>query len=136
MRTTIITIIVLVVVFIIFFTQKRALHSEQLEHHGQLVQVEADLNDCIVCHDGTIAPNSAYCTVKCNCKSPHSVLKDYPPRGKENQYLPISALEEKGIRLFNGKITCVSCHDLTNPEKYHLVISNSESRLCFSCHIK
>jgi len=110
--------------------------AEQVEHRGQTVDIGGDVRDCIVCHDGTLAAMSPFCTVKCNLGSPHSVLKDYPPRGKEDAYAPVSSLEGKGIRLFNGKITCVSCHDLNSAEKDLLVINNSDSRLCFSCHLK
>jgi predicted CXXCH cytochrome family protein len=38
--------------------------------------------------------------------------------------------------LTDGQISCVSCHDLTNDEKHHLVIDNRESRLCLTCHIR
>ncbi len=136
MRTIVLAVIALVVVFVVLFTLKVTSHSEQIEHHGQLVQIKGELDDCIVCHDGTAASHTPFCTVKCNFKSPHSVLKEYPPRGKEGEYAPISSLPEKGIRLFDGKITCVSCHDLANPDKNHLVVSNKGSNLCFGCHIK
>ena len=55
---------------------------------------------------------------------------------KESFYAPVGSLQGKGIRLFNGKLSCVSCHDLKNSTKYNLVMDNSSSALCFSCHIK
>lgn len=109
--------------------------AELVTHSGQIVENSGDPNDCIVCHDGVTAPDARYCTVDCGFATSHSILKEYPPRSKESSYASVAALQEKGIRLFNGKIACVSCHDLQKTTKYHLIMDNSGSALCFSCHI-
>jgi len=36
----------------------------------------------------------------------------------------------------DGKVGCITCHNPLNPEKNHLVMDNTGSRLCFSCHNK
>lgn len=109
--------------------------AEKMEHHGQAIDLDGDIGGCIACHDGTIATSFSFCLTKCNYRTSHSVTKTYPPHGQENAYAPISSLSGKGIQLHNGKTTCLSCHDLKNQEKYHLIIDNRGSSLCFTCHI-
>jgi len=115
-------------------TESRA--AERIAHHGQLVENIGDPSSCISCHDGLTATNAHFCTVECDFKGSHSIMKDYPPRFKEDAYAPTESLTEKGIRLYNGKVSCVSCHDLNQPAKYHLIFSNNPSSLCSACHIK
>lgn len=109
--------------------------AEQVDHHGQMVDVGGDPRNCTVCHDGLVAQDARYCRVECGFGSSHSILKEYPPRMNESSYAPVESLQEKGIRLFNGKVSCESCHDLKKSTEYHLIMDNSGSVLCFSCHI-
>lgn len=113
----------------------RRASADQVAHSGQIIENSGDPADCIICHDGVIAPEARYCTVDCGFATPHSILKEYPPRFKESSYASLESLQEKGIRLFNGKITCISCHDLKKTTKYHLIMENSGSALCYSCHV-
>jgi predicted CXXCH cytochrome family protein len=110
--------------------------TEQTLHHGYLVEVSGEINDCLVCHDGSVASYAYYCIKECNIKTSHSVLKDYPPWKDAASYAPVARLKEKKIRLHNGKTTCLSCHDLKNPDRNHLVIDNAGSNLCFTCHLE
>ena len=96
----------------------------QIEHHGQTVAMSDKPADCIVCHDRQAG------------KDHHPIAIAYPPKGKESLFLPAAALKSKSIRLFNNQVVCTSCHNLKNPEKSHLVIDNSNSRLCLLCHKK
>jgi predicted CXXCH cytochrome family protein len=114
---------------------KDGISAEQVDHHGQMVDDSSDPKDCIVCHDGLIAPEAHFCTVECGFGTSHSILKEYPPRMKESSYAPVESLQKKGIRLYNGKVSCVSCHDIKKTTQYHLVMDNSDSTLCFACHI-
>lgn len=127
---------ILAVGFALLFALSGFLYAEQVEHHGQQVEQNGTTTDCIACHDGSIAKNVSVCTVKCGFNDSHSVFKDYPPRGKEGSYVPVNSLQEKGIQLVNGKVACISCHDLKKTGKYRLVIDNEKSRLCFACHIQ
>lgn len=110
--------------------------AELVEHHGQRVDPADAGAGCIACHDGTVAKAVSSCTVKCDFRSPHAILKEYPPRGREAQFVPLQTLAGKGIRLVNGQVTCVSCHDLRNQASRHLVVPNDGSALCLSCHVK
>jgi hypothetical protein len=113
------------------------LDAQEVIHHDFLVDADKPY-DCLACHDGLIASNIAPCTVNClfNQLGSHSVFVTYPPAGKESEFTPAGQLEAIGIKLTNGQITCVSCHNLINQSKYHLVMENYRSRLCQACHIR
>lgn len=134
MRSIALITVSMLLVLLPFFL-KDGMSVEQVDHHGQMVDDSGDPIDCIVCHDGMIAPESHPCIVECGFGGSHPILKEYPPSMKESSYAPAGSLLAKGIRLFNGKLSCVSCHHLKNATKYHLVMDNSNSALCFSCHI-
>jgi hypothetical protein len=112
------------------------LFAEQIEHHGIRVEAEAKAEGCLSCHDGSVGHFVSSCTVKCDFSTSHSILKHYPPRGRERDYAPGAAILAKGIRLENGKVTCLSCHNLRNPKKNHMVVDVSKTDLCKICHIK
>lgn len=109
--------------------------AQQAGHYGGNIPDNGDPVNCIVCHDGLIASPAHFCTVECGFVAPHSILKEYPPRLRQDAYAPLETLKDKGIRLFNGKVSCVSCHDLNKNDKNHLIMDNSRSALCLSCHL-
>lgn len=111
------------------------LSAELVPHHGELVKAHGELEECICCHDGKIAKVVHFCTGDCGFNSPHQVAKRYPPPGRERTYRPIGELQAMGIELANGEITCISCHNLRNSGRYHLVMDNRGSRLCLACHL-
>ncbi len=108
--------------------------AETLAHHGHQVDMTIDAYTCITCHDGLIGSEVPFCTVKCNVRTSHSVMKSYPPAGKEDLYASVEDIEMKGIPLFEGKVVCQSCHDLRNPGKNHLVVKSQDQNLCTTCH--
>ena len=93
-------------------------------HHGQSVANSEDPQVCLTCH-------ALYAEI-----NHHSILMNYPPRRKENQFKPLESLTAAGGRLYNGYITCASCHNLITTTSAHLITDTSESKLCFVCHQK
>ena len=128
-------IVVSLLLTILLYLTSDGVSAGQIAHNGWMVNDSGDPSECIVCHDGSTASIAHYCTVDCSVVTPHSIMKDYPPVLKEDSYAPVKSLEEKGIRLFNGKLGCVSCHDLKKTKKSHLIMDNAGSALCFSCHL-
>lgn len=112
-----------------------ALTEETVDHHGQSVN-DGNSKLCISCHDGTIGSHVLFCTVDCDVNRGHIVFKRYPPAGKERDFVPASVAKASGIVFENGQVTCISCHNVRNPERFHLVMSNKNSRLCLGCHIR
>ena len=111
--------------------------AEQVEHHGYLVNAMGRTTDCLACHDGTAAKSVSNCIgVNCLMSDSHPVDKPYPPPGKEEGYAPVDQVTATQIKLDEGKITCISCHDLKNPAPQHPAVNNDGSRLCLTCHLK
>jgi hypothetical protein len=38
--------------------------------------------------------------------------------------------------LIDNQLVCITCHDVKNNQPGHLVMDNSQSRLCRTCHLK
>lgn len=115
-----------------------AIHAQAADvaHRGAMADPNGSAQHCLSCHDGALASHAATCTVQCGFSASHSILKPYPPRGKERQFAPLQSILKKGIKLENQKVTCISCHNLQGTVKYLLVVDNSKSDLCITCHIK
>jgi len=104
---------------------------------------------CLGCHDGTIATSTMGTShallagVREGFAVPEGfVWRDHPigvryPVGRRD-YRPQSFVEKAGIRLPEGRIECVSCHDPhnTHGRENMLTVSNRRSALCLTCHIK
>ncbi|MBU5637442.1 hypothetical protein KOM00_11945 [Geomonas sp. Red69] len=88
--------------------------------------------ECMACHSKDSArPVSICLDDHCLYSNHHPVLRGYPPLGKEDKFAPESELLAAGCELEDGKITCLSCHNLTRPAP-HLVKDGDE--LCYICH--
>lgn len=105
---------------------------------------------CLGCHDGTIATStigSAHALLagaREGFEMPdeliwrdHPIGVSYPANPRE--FRPLSfVLSRGGIRLPEGRVECVSCHDPHNAagQPHLLVMSNRRSALCLACHVK
>jgi predicted CXXCH cytochrome family protein len=110
--------------------------AEPVAHHGMKVDADSPADRCISCHDGSVAHIVSYCTVKCDFSTAHSLFKTYPPRNRTTEFAAVAAVTAKGIKLQNGQVTCVSCHNLRNPGENHLVVDGTKTDLCRICHIR
>lgn len=108
--------------------------AEEVLHNGFMTDSEGGVYDCLSCHDGTIGSSVTLSTMIGNFIDKHPVNRDYPPIDKSEFYVPEEMVAVSGIKLVNGQITCISCHNLKNQEKYHLAMSMENSSLCFGCH--
>lgn len=96
--------------------------------------------ECITCHDGTLAGSIHY---KVSSESSsigtingsHPVGTDYTRYISKREYVPSYDLPRNMI-LMNGKISCVTCHDMLSRNQAYLVVDMTSSNLCFSCHRK
>lgn len=92
--------------------------------------------ECLSCHDGTI---SKFPKVEIKqgvwrhgIGMSHPVGIDYP---RSDDFTYIESLPRE-IELFDGKVGCLSCHQIYNNAPYMLTMDNKGSRLCLSCHRK
>lgn len=110
----------------------------EVSHHGFWVVMNRP-ESCMECHDGVLGPNITQRTTGCSSAigTTHPVFTKYPTRQKGKKiFVPLAEIEKSGLMLINGKIVCTTCHNLLNPAKPHLAISNEQSRLCRSCHVR
>jgi predicted CXXCH cytochrome family protein len=95
-------------------------------HMGNSNDIEANIRDCLQCHDGSIGK--------------------LVPTGVEQGGHPVDVLylvkngykriKTRKIVLVQGKVTCLSCHNPYKTDKERLVMSNEGSGLCLTCHNK
>ena len=109
--------------------------ASEIDHHGSTINA-TDSTECLDCHtddnDQKLDSTSNSCTSSKN--NSHPVKVDFPPADKKKLFKSAEDAKKSGIRFNNGKITCLSCHDLKKDSPKHLIIQNKNSKLCFACH--
>lgn len=102
--------------------------------------------ECLGCHDGTLAKSVNHRISDGNTHRTPSIetIKGAHPVGMEyeifasskfKEYAPADSLN-RDIKLINGRVGCVSCHNLLGRNDKYLAVDNTKSGLCFSCHYK
>jgi predicted CXXCH cytochrome family protein len=100
---------------------------------------------CLSCHDGTIALDSFGGSLGQNYIPDHvslgTDLSDDHPIGVRSvlQNGVGGTGMSDGVKLFDSKVECPSCHDVHNnhvADKKLLRVSRAGSELCFQCHDK
>ncbi len=101
-------------------------------------------NLCLTCHDGVLASESRIRMG--NFRPNQSTRGDHPVNiyyaqaardmilNDADGRLVNSTQLDPRLRLFNGEMSCETCHDLYSENERLLVISNQRSKLCMSCH--
>lgn len=102
--------------------------------------------NCLTCHDGSYG---ASVTIQAGMwkhgegfirhdQGSHPIGIDYEQaqlsRGAKTDLRPM-AMVDRRIRFFNGKVGCGSCHDPYSTNYKQLIITDENSKLCFSCHV-
>lgn len=127
----------LAALFIVLVGSLGAACAEMLDHHGTTAESEGTTAYCLTCHDGTSAKKVAVCTAQCTIKAHKSLFK-YPPPGRDKDFAPLQAVLAAGVKFEDGLVTCISCHDLRNQEKYQFAIDSTPfaQKLCYACHVE
>ena len=121
----------------------RADQSQSGSHRLATFGLDTQTRQCLGCHDGVSAGDSLNKTpwersngsLEDNRRN-HPVGVHYPDRTPRNisvPFRPASSLPER-IRLPEGKVGCVSCHDLYAGDEHLLTVPIEGSELCFACH--
>ena len=92
------------------------------------------MKECLECHDSITAKLIRTCSgSECMYLKEHPIMSPYPPpSGSGRRFAPRIEIEQAGCILEEGKITCLSCHDLTKPPPRTI---KEISKLCPICHI-
>jgi len=103
-------------------------------HMTQAAQVFT-YKECLTCHAEGMKKGVSICLGEnCLYSKDHSLMHRYPPVGKEKDFAPIHEVERLGAIFEDGKITCLSCHDLSKPPP-HLIRERERDQICLVCHI-
>jgi predicted CXXCH cytochrome family protein len=104
-----------------------------------LEALDRSSRDCLACHDGTISGivetggASWEHAGGIGLSHPIGIYYAETYRKDRRRYHPEASLP-KELRLVDGKIECVTCHDHYSKLKGLLVMDNRGSRMCLSCH--
>lgn len=101
--------------------------------------LDAESRRCLSCHDGVSAGESTNPTASSSrgfedMRRNHPVGVTYGDQGRGRTLLRSAQLLPERVRLPDGKVSCVSCHDLYETERNRLSVSMDKSRLCLTCH--
>jgi len=126
----------MIITALLLFMLDTTLHAELIDHHNTQADSEGSADYCLTCHNASGGGQIRMCSTICTITA-HKFLVQYPPPGREKEFATTSSVLAAGIKLENGMITCISCHDLHNPSKYHFAIDKQgfAQKLCLSCHI-
>lgn len=99
--------------------------------------------ECLSCHDGAIAKFPVvsvglwtYASFTGTNLGRHPIGIDYEAtRARHGKLRPAFTLDKR-VKLIQGKVSCVSCHEPYSEQKDGLVMDNWGSKLCLTCHLK
>ncbi len=95
--------------------------------------------DCLACHDGTISSNTDIGGASwehaggIGLSHPVGIPYSNSSRRGKQKYHPENSLPAE-LKLVNGRIECITCHDHYSKHKGLLVMDNRGSRMCLACH--
>jgi predicted CXXCH cytochrome family protein len=127
-------------------------HSRQFSEFDNGEMLGASSTECLSCHDGSIASDGGTMSLDGNKRSSgvwehqgrgyegassHPIGIDYNEAYRRNpREITEIALLPQTILLPDGKVECVSCHNLFTSNESLLSVTNFGSRLCLTCHKK
>lgn len=127
------------------YGSRRNYSADFLFATGESQTVDSFSFDCMSCHDGM---NAKYHDVRIRngeregsmslqtVLASHPIGMHYGSAAYENRSLRDQRLLNSSMTMVDGRVGCLSCHNLLNPEKNHLAVDNSSSGLCLECHAK
>jgi len=111
-------------------------------------EIDVMSKNCISCHDGSVASSVSVKAgfwrhsgefVKFDSGGKHPIGMDYKEIRRKNKKAGLKSISlvDRRIKFFNGyQVGCGSCHDPFSTKDKRLVIENTRSQLCYSCHEK
>lgn len=107
--------------------------------HGAMTTAGTNsfLNCGTYCHKyGSSWHDASLTYLTTDLSNDHPVGIEYPSSSKY-AVPPPGGKFANGVRLVNNRVECVSCHNPHNPvDRPFLVTSDSNSALCYTCHLK
>ena len=102
-----------------------------------------DIESCGKCHNGDVAHNIGVKVLGTDLRNDHPISMQYAGLGwKDPDFRPPPVPDElnnsqfnNGVKLYNGNVECMTCHNVHDPSREVLLRANAET-LCFTCHLK
>lgn len=136
MRTMIFSTRIAVLLIILAVSSGGASAETAVEHHGTMVDSEGGAAYCLSCHRGRTAMYMPTYRQNYTDRS-HKIFMKFPPPEREKDFATLESVLADGIKLESGEVTCISCHNVKNQQRYHFAIETTPyaKRLCYTCHI-
>lgn len=105
-------------------------------HFNELVDNNSDSPGCIACHGASNNANIQYRydSGRGDPTGSHTVGTLWPEPWQKEGYATVDEITAAGLRLYMGRMACISCHNLNSSNKYLLALPIAGSQLCFGCH--
>ena len=104
-------------------------------------EIDAHSLHCLSCHagshSGSIAVSfgrSQRSRAMLGLSSAHPIGNAYGDVRNKMDFYPEYLLEERNIRLSDGRISCISCHETYTKNHGKLTVTLDQSKLCLGCH--
>jgi predicted CXXCH cytochrome family protein len=97
-----------------------------------------DIESCGKCHNGQIAHNIAVKVIGTDLRNDHPISMQYAGIGwadPDFRAPDTPAGFDNGVKLYNGNVECMTCHNVHDTRNELLLRANAEV-LCFTCHTK
>lgn len=96
------------------------------------------LMNCGKCHNGIAAHSIEIKHIGTDLQNDHPISMEYAGlNSKDPDFRPVddSYGFNNGVKIYDNKVECASCHNVHNPD-VNLLLRTGAERLCETCHIK
>ncbi|MBE0624293.1 MAG: cytochrome c3 family protein [Burkholderiales bacterium] len=97
---------------------------------------------CLGCHSGAFSGYAAVSVGRAGVLrhsggiAPHPIGRSYGNASRNGSFRPQNQLAQRNIKLSDGRISCISCHQAYGREHGRLIATTDRSALCLSCHAR
>lgn len=128
-----------ILLFIVFVNLCRSEERSLVLHYNVAVNNNGGVLECLSCHDDVTARMGNYQQIRLgdaqNPAGSHLIDIVYPSSfADKRNYAEQHEVVAAGLRLPDGKVVCITCHDLRLQTEHYLVLTGEGSRICFACH--
>lgn len=111
---------------------------------GQETPIDWVSRDCLICHNGNGGKRidtahkggpGGHTGEMAKISARHPIGTDYAKASSSRDTMRKMGELPSSMVLVDGRISCITCHDPLNRERFHLAEKVSESTLCFTCHL-
>jgi predicted CXXCH cytochrome family protein len=115
--------------------------SGHLELGRGTIDVDPHSMHCLGCHadgyaGGAVSVSRNGVLRHSSGSAPHPIGRSYREASRRGGFHPEHRLAQNKVKLSDGKVSCISCHEAYKQEHGKLVAANVRSGLCLTCHAK